>query len=235
MQQIVVVVAGITLAGLIGCTRAAELRDQFQMSDYRLPFNERLRVEAAAPVIVLGRVLDVKEIGQPQRSNGDPRIKTQLTRINIDVEEVIKGALPDVPVQFFYFTYSAENDGDLGVPRRYCPHAGQRRIYFLKPWEDTYRSVGDVTDYTLPVSSGMHVKGLCQGKGPGCCIAELLLVPGKDLDSYWFVADLIQAEYAAETLCSQRVARDLMQKLTQNPDQRISDRAREVLAGTLPR
>ena len=101
MQQIVVVVAGITLAGLIGCTRAAELRDQFQMSDYRLPFNERLRVEAAAPVIVLGRVLDVKEIGQPQRSNGDPRIKTQLTRINIDVEEVIKGALRTSPSSSF--------------------------------------------------------------------------------------------------------------------------------------
>jgi len=226
------VLAGFALAGLVACTQAADPRDQFRRSDCHLPFDERLRFEAAAPIIVLGRVLEVNDVGQPRPSSGDRRIRTQLTRIRIDVEEVIKGDVKANPLEFYYFTFSpAASEIDLGVPR-YLPDVGQRRIYFLKPAKGSYRSVGDVTDYTLRVSSGSHTQGSCTGKSPGCCIAEILLIPRQDIDAGWFVVDLIQSEYAAEVLCSRSTARDLMQKLTQYPDPRIADGAREVIAGT---
>jgi hypothetical protein len=226
------VLIGIALAGLVGCTHAANLRDQFRVSDCHLPFDQRLRFEKGAPIIVLGRVLEVNEIGQPQQSSADPRIKTQLTRIKIDVEVVIKGEVRSSSIEFYYFMFSAAaSEVDLGAPR-YLPAVDQRRIYFLKPSGGSYRSVGDVTDYTLRVSSGSHTKGFCKGKSPGSCIAEKLLVPQQEIDIRWFVADLIQSEYAAEVLCSRRTAQDLMQRLTQHPDRRIADAAREVIAGT---
>lgn len=231
-MQLAGVLAGFVLVGLTGCANASDLRDQLRSSDRHLPFDQRLRFELGAPIIVLGHVLEVNEIGTPQASGMDPRIKTQLTRIKIDVEEVIKGNLNSNPIEFYYFVYSADaSEVDLGVPR-YLPDVGQRRIYFLKRSGNSYRSVGDITDYTLPVNSGSHTKGFCQGKSPGCCIAEILLIPQHDYDSSWFVVRLIESESAAEVLCSRRVAQELMQKLTQNPDQQISDGAREVISRT---
>jgi hypothetical protein len=197
-----------------------------------LPFDRRLRLEGGAPVIVLGHVLQVDEIGQPQQSSREPRIGTQLTRITIGVEEVIKGNVKLNQIEFYYFTFSpAASEVDLGVPR-YLPDVGQRRIYFLKPSYGSYRSVGDVTDYTLRVSSGSHTKGFCRGKSPNRCIAEILLLPQADVDTKLFIVDLIRSEYVAEVLCSRLTAEDLMQKLTHHPDQSIADGAREVIAGT---
>src|ERR1035438_8252404 len=105
-MQITGFLAAITLTGLVGYTHAADLRDQLRMSDYHLPFDQRLRFEMGAPIIVLGHVLEVKEIGPPKGSSADPRIKTQLTQIKIDIEEVIKGALISNPIEFYYFTFS---------------------------------------------------------------------------------------------------------------------------------
>jgi hypothetical protein len=194
-----------------------------------LPFEQRLRVEHSAPTIVLGRVIKVSEIGPPQRSNGDPQIKTQLTQIMIDVEAVIKGKVESSPIEFSYFVFSPASDVDLGVPR-YLPAIGQRRLYFLESSNGTYRSVGDVTDFTLRVSSGTHNKDFCSGKSSGCCIAEILLLPQRDADIDVFVLDLIRSAYASRVLCSPRSAQKLLQQLTENPDQRISDGARKVLA-----
>jgi len=229
-MQLAGVFATFVLAGLAGCTNAAAQRDQFRSSDRRLPFDQKLRFEMAAPIIVLGHVLEVSEIGQPQRSRTDGRIKIQLARIKIEVEEMIKGNVGSSPMEFYYFVFSADaSEVDLGVPR-YLPDVGQRRIYFLKPSSGSYRSVGDVYDYTLQVSSGSHSRGFCKGKSPGCCIAEILLVPQQDYDASWFVAHLVESQRAAEVMCSRRAALDLIRNLTQHPDQRISDGAREVLA-----
>jgi hypothetical protein len=148
------------------------------------------------------------------------------------VEEVIKGDVRSNLIEFYFFAFSHESDVDLGV-RRYRPDVGQRRIYFLKPSNNGYRSVGDVTDYTLGISSGHRAKGSCEGKSSGCCIAELLLVPQPDVESITFAQSLIDGEYVAEAVCSRPVAFDLVRKLTVYPDKQISDSANEVLAAML--
>src|SRR5580700_7128687 len=133
MRQVTRVLAGVAIATMLGLSACAQdQKDFFRMLDYRLPFDQRLRFEVGAPIIVLGRVLELSNIGLPQRSQGDPRILVQLTRLTIDVEEVIKGAIRTNPTEFDLFTYSSENQIDLGVPR-YIPMVGQRRIYFLRP------------------------------------------------------------------------------------------------------
>lgn len=229
-MQMIRLAVGIVLGSLVGFTQPRELQDQFKMSDYRLPFNERLRIEAAAPIILFGKVLSVSNVGTAQRSTGDTRIKTQLTQIRIDVEETIKGSVDSNPLQFYFFTYSAENEIDLGI-QRYMPEVGQRRIYFLKPWDHMYRSVGDVTTYNLPVHSGTHPKGFCQGKEPGCCMAEILLGPQPDIDVEWFVHDLgPSSTYAAGVLCSPRKAEELVGALTRHSDTRIAGAATDTIS-----
>lgn len=198
------------------------------MYDYRLPYDERLRIELAAPVIVLGKVLAVTEVGEPKKSPGDPRIKTQLTRIKIDAEQAIRGVAPG-PMEFYFFTYAMQNTIDLGVPR-YIPEVGQHRIYFLKRWENTHRSIGDVTNYHLPVRTGTHAAGFCQGKEPGCCIAELLLTPAKGVDKEWFVHQLGHSAYSAGVRCSPGKAQDLLRQLERNPDVQIANGARDAMS-----
>lgn len=206
-----------------------DLRDDFRPSDCHLAFDERLRLEVRAPLIILGEVLQVSAVGQPKPSTGDPRVKVQLTRIQISTEEVIKGNIRSGTVDFYYFTYEpGASEIDLGV-RTYRPHVGQRRIYFLKPSNGLYRSVGDVTDYTLRVNSGRHGKHFCTDKRPGCCIADILLVPGDVVDVSWFVADMDKAAYIAQTLCSDTRAHALLGDLVRNVNGGISRAAIDIL------
>jgi hypothetical protein len=231
-MQLNVLLVGIAFLCLVGCRSAAELRDQFHPSDVHLSFDQRLRIEARAPIIVAGRVVQVNKLGQPEPSRGDHRIGCQLTRITVDVDEIIKGDIGSSQIEFYYFTYSPmASEADLGA-LRYLPAVGQNRIFFLSPFKDGYRSVGDLTDYTLRFSTGRHQRGFCTGKSPGCCIAEILLVPQRNADIDQFVLDLIAAAGAAEVLCSRDVAQSLLQRLTAHPDHRISEWAREVIAGS---
>jgi hypothetical protein len=218
----------ITLVGLVGCAHRTGIQDYVRGSDYRLTYDQRLRFEICAPIIVLGQVLGARDIGRAAPSKGDPRVIVQLTRIRIDVEQVVKGVVGASPLEFSYFTFSARNRNSLGVPY-YLPSIGQHRIFFLEPSEHTYRSVGDLTDYTLRVMTGSHPKEFCKGKPPGCCIAEILLVPGEGLNRRFFPAYLNEAHYAAGVLCSQAVARSLMGRLEQDPDELIAESARQVL------
>jgi hypothetical protein len=156
-------------------------------------------------------------------------VKTQQTQIRIEVEQVLKGAIRGNYLEFSYFTYSPTNVTDLGVPS-YIPDVGQRRIYFLKYVDNLYRSIGDVTDYTLRVSSGLHAREYCGGEQPGCCLAELLLIPTViEFNQERFKADLTQSAYVAHVLCSQK-DRGLLEELTKSSDQQLAARAREIIA-----
>lgn len=220
-------VFSIIVWGVLGCGDVTTLQDQFHKSEFAMPLDERLRIEAAAPIIVLGNVLEVVSIGKPRRSSVEPRIMTQLTKIKIDIEHAIKGGVRSNSLDFYYFTYSPKNHLELGIPT-YIPEVGHRRIYFLKPWKDVYRAVGDVTNYSLPVRSGTHANDFCRGKEAGCCIAELLLVPADGLDVDWFLRDLGSSAYAAGTLCSPVKAKELLKGLMKHSNARIAEEAKDV-------
>lgn len=220
---------GIVLLSLIGCESASNVPDLFEPSEYRKPFRVRLQSEANAPMIVLGRVGRARPIGAPKHSLRDPRVVVQLTKITLRVEQVLKGTVGTDQLDFYYYTFSRENGRDLGIPR-YLPVIGERRIYFLQAFQKGYRSVGDVADYTLPVESGYHDQDFCRGKSVGCCVAEILLVPGQGYDSEAFSRQIAVAQYAASVLCSRAVALKLVQQLQQHLDERISRAAGEILA-----
>jgi hypothetical protein len=228
--QLNLAIMALLLACTAGCSHDLGIRDEFRMADYQPATGDRERIELAAPVIVLGTVVGVTNVGHPRISPGDPRIKTQLTRIRISVEQIIKGAPSTSALEFYFFAYSSQNTVDLGV-RRYVPQVGQHRIYFLKPWRRTFRSVGDVVNYTVSTANGNHKPGFCQGKEPGCCIAEVLLVPEPDRDTSRFALDLWRAAFTASEFCSPSRVRELVKALTRDPDPQVSGGAADAVSG----
>ncbi len=227
-MQLGYVILAILILGLMGCRRSLDLPDLFQRSDFTKPFDEKLRLESNAPLIVVGRVASTRPVGRPKRSLGDVRLMVQLTEITIRVEDVLKGSSKGDPLDFYYYTFARENEHDLGIPR-YLPIVSERRIYFLQPFDHRYRSVGDVADYTLPVKSGYHKPGMCHGKSTGCCIAEVLLMPGETYDPKSFAQNLVKSEYVASVLCSRSVALQLVEQLLHNPSEVVSRAASEIL------
>ena len=53
LGQLLVVIALLCLAA---CRQEALFQDRFHKSDFRMSYAEKLRVEGAAPIVVLGRV-----------------------------------------------------------------------------------------------------------------------------------------------------------------------------------
>lgn len=220
------------LTGSCSQTRGAP-PDLLEPSQYQMSYEERLRLEIAAPLIVVGRVTTVHSIGPPTRSRGDQRVLIQLTKISVNVEVVVKGDLKTPSVDFYYYLFSEKNERYLGR-KRYEPVVGDRRLFFLTSFDGEYRAVGDVFDYTLPVRSGYHAADFCNGKTPGRCIAELLLVPGRGFEPESFAERLYDSQSAAAVLCSPSCAIGLLQQLASNPDERVAKAARGILGTISP-
>lgn len=214
---------------LVGCTQAPTLLDLFRASDYQDPPGRGLAYVLKAPIVVLGVVTGAHAVGRPKPAREDPRLLVQLTRITIQTEMVIKGGLKVGSLSFYYYTFSRQNRLDLGI-HYYVPTVGERRLFFLEQSNDIYRSVGDVTDYTLAVRSGLHDRAVCASESLGCCVAKLLMTPGQGYDSEAFALGLHYSVHVSNLLCSRAVTRQLLNNLdARSNDGTIIWRARELL------
>lgn len=83
----------------------------------------------AAPVIILGRVVSVVDVGGVRRAAADNRLAVQLVQITAAVDLVIKGKVTGSNASFYFFKYSNEGPAELRR-RRYFPEIGQKRIFF---------------------------------------------------------------------------------------------------------
>jgi hypothetical protein len=206
------------------------LLDSFDPLQYRRTAKELRDTELDAPLIVQGSVIEALEEGRPLPSRKDPFTLTQRMRIRLRVEQVIRGSAPN-EVDFYYFTYSRWNLRGRG-PGTYKPRQGERRIYFLRDQNGILRSIGDVTDFTLPVWTGVRASGYCDGKAVGCCIADLLLRPsGEDFSPEAFSSNLLISFDDADEFCSREFAVDLLGQLTAYPNSTISKSAQSLLDG----
>ena len=221
--------SAVAMAMSLACsTKLKTMADKFSVSEYSMMYEDRLSKEMRAPLIVLGVIVNVIEVGKPQRSPGDPRIATQKTIISIRVENIVRGRVEEDLLDVVFFAYSRTNERELGRVT-FAPKTGQRRLFFL--WTDgaAYRTIGDVTDYTLLVRSGPFRSDNCTGKGAGCCIAEIVLRPPLDEQLYGFVKDLPESTYAAAFLCSPQDAREKLEGLAQHRDERVAASAKDMI------
>lgn len=221
--------AVLAIIALSGCSIGPKGRaDLFTLSEYTMTYHDRLLKEVQAPLIVLGVVVNVRVTGKPRPSPGDPRITTQETVISIKVENVIKGHVSQGHLDIIFYKYSVSNKRELGR-RTYDPETGQRQVFFLRREGEAYRTVGDVTHYTLPVRSTSTGSNRCIGKTTGCCIADLLLAPPTITETAGFLRDLPQATYAAAVLCSPQEAREKLEALARHDPGRIGGDAEDMV------
>ena len=204
------------------------------MSDYRLPFDQRLRFESWRTNHRSGTgAMEFSNIGQPQRSQGDPRILVQLTRLTIDVEEVTSRAPwpQQIPQpSLISLRIQARTRSGSGRPTLNIPMVGQRRICFLRPSQNT---LTDPSAMLLNIISSCRVEPTKEGSARERIQAAALqkCYSFRDRASTWGRSSrtCTSAEYIASTLCSPAAAERLVTQLSQNPNKQISDGAQALL------
>ncbi len=182
-----------------------------------------------AEIVVVARVAGFRGVGAPRPSTALPRMLIECAEITGDVENVLKGDYTGRTIRFFYYLYSSRNRVDLGPPR-YVPAEGQRRVFFLVREGSSLRSVGDVRDYTLKVSSGFHRSSSLDGLSFGQRLASVLLTPGEGYHSRDFAISLGQAEYVSDRVAGSRYTDELLERLESGADPSLSQEARGLMA-----
>jgi len=227
------VVAGCCMVMSLSCAGLpGNMPDVFNPEDYRDPPGASLKFADRAPVVVVGKTVSIRKIGSPRRAARDARLLIQLLEVYVEVENELRVIESVKNMSFYVYTAAEEQPVYLGVAR-YMPVIGERRVFFLKPYGRAYRSVGDVTDYTIPVYSGGHSRDFCGRDSVGNCIAKIILTPGCRFDRIPFLEHLRQTAGHAETLSSKEHADRLLGSLVESNDTAISRVARRIASGAL--
>jgi hypothetical protein len=99
-------------------------------------------------------------------------------------ENLLKGDLTDSRFTFFYFAdgrYANSRPNPI-FKRLFTAKPGSRYVFFLTRDRGALRSVGDVGDYPIFVSTGRHTETLAKGADTGKLLSEILLTPGSGAD-----------------------------------------------------
>jgi hypothetical protein len=138
-------------------------------------------------------------------------------RFVANIENTIKGDLPDKTVTFFFFAKVDQNP-------TYYLDPGKRYIVSLRSEGEVLRSWADASQLKIWVHSGSHnQKDLPTALGPSTTIAYILLTPGADCDLHEFENNLGGwPPYASDDpgYLNQR-----LKQLQLHPDQAVRDSA----------
>jgi hypothetical protein len=184
---------------------------------------------AKAPIVVVGVVTGVREIGPPQDSPALPETMTQCVKISVRLENVLKGPQNlGLDLSFYYYRFSEYSSRDLGC-LRYIPVPGTRRMFFLTYDQNVLRSIGDVRDYTLRVLGGFHDAATLKDLPFAQKVANVLLTQGSDGSSRDFVLALSDGAFVSDTLVSTEYTDSLLVRLLSQKDATLRDAARDLL------
>jgi hypothetical protein len=145
-------VAGLTLA--TGC-RAPTQVDYYDFDFQKAPDVRQLIWRS--PVIVVGTVASSSIIRAGVPARRQPELLLDHVRVEVDVENVLRGEIDRGRRVIEFFTISAKNQGGWTGPAPLTIRAAERRMFFLTKDAGVYRSIGDGrNDYVLYVWSGRH-------------------------------------------------------------------------------
>jgi hypothetical protein len=139
-------VFGLLCAGLeCGCSRIPNLTE----------LDERANGQArAAPLVVVGVADSDISIGPTRPQPGDPNYPTQLHKVRVQVENVLRGSLLDHTIFVYYFGFAGGFDGPRPLGFARLP---SRRVLWLRKEAGVLRMASDGWDgSTMFVSSGSH-------------------------------------------------------------------------------
>ena len=166
----------LAVSGLyLGCQQAPKL------TDYRFPLgmtDYRASVESA-PIVIVGTIAEDRPAASPSKSHWEAQVEFQLHRLQLHVENVLRGGLkPDTTVPIYYFMFHSTIDGPppLGHWK-----LGDRRIFYIRRDAGVLRLACDGWNYcTIPVVTGAHPGFKPNLREPlDAALAEIFLTKGK--------------------------------------------------------
>ena len=180
------VVAIAIVSSLTGCRRAPELRPRLILQGE--PVGDDFWL--AAPYVLVVKIVRADLQGSPVATfQGGPRT-LQLVKFAANVENTIKGDLPNTTISFFFYA-------NPDLKPYYYLEPGKRYIVSLRSEGGVLRSWADASQLMIRVCSGSHnQKDLPLELGPDATIAYILLTPGADCDLQLFENNLFLSAYS---------------------------------------
>lgn len=136
---------------------------------------------SAAPIILTGSVLQVREIGGWVRSQQLPQFRVQPILMSVAVEHVLKGTVEKPTLDVLGFR------ADPNYGNAFQPKAGQLRLFLLR--KDSRGQLRLVVDhvheaYAPVIDSGRHPRiGPDLLSHPGKAVSTILLSPGEGMNT----------------------------------------------------
>jgi hypothetical protein len=164
-----------------GCARPPHLTEYDEQS------NEQAR---SAPFVVVGVVDSDSPVGRTVPSRRNPNYPMQLHRINVRIENILRGSLSERNITVYYFGFAGGFDG----PRPLGFALGlSRRVLWLRKDEGVFRMACDGWDgCTMFVDSGAHPEYHADpGRSLGYALVDILLTRGQGaVDDLKFAGDI---------------------------------------------
>jgi hypothetical protein len=141
-------------------------------------------IQEIAPIIIAGTVEENSVVSKHLRSSRYPDVYLDLHRVRCKRENSIRGGLTDNNLTFFYFADGAYPDSKANpcYRRLFEANPRSRYIFFLSWDRGALRSIGDVGDFSILISSGRHPDLAVGDSNAGATLSELLLKPGDGTD-----------------------------------------------------
>jgi hypothetical protein len=135
-------------------------------------------------------------------------------------ENSLSGGLTDPEIRFFYFADGRYPDSkpDPVYKRLFQAEPGSRYLFFLTRDRGVLRSIGDVGDYTILVSTGTHPNGSTKDGNTGRRMSEILLNPGEGADLNLMAKKLLDYSRIADIWGSHPLTVQLLRHLTSLPE-----------------
>jgi hypothetical protein len=134
-----------------------------------------------------------------------------LVRVDVQVENVLKGDVSGGDLEYFYFGPSCGTTGPVESPQ-----LGSRSVFFLHREQGRWRTLVDYWRTRIPVLSGRHPDSAVTGT-VGTPVADVLLTPGTEYSAEGLVQALkTDAVFAALDLIGPEHTEKLLQPLQTN-------------------
>ena len=189
-------------------------------------------VRKLAPIIVVASVEKNEVVGKHVEAAHYQGVYLDLHAVRCKRENSLKGGLTGPELTFFYFADGRYPDSKPNPlhKRLFQADPGSRYLFFLTRDRGMLRSIGDVGDYSILVSTGSHPEGPAKDVDIGTLISEILLVPGNGADLDLMAKKLVQYRWTTDDWGSRVLTVQLLRRLTALPEP-VRSQACGVLVG----
>jgi hypothetical protein len=173
-----------------------------------------------APFIVVASVEDNAIVAKHLEAARYPGVYLDLHAVRCRRENSLNGGLTGRELRFFYFADGKYPDSkpNPSDKRLFQAEPGSRYLFFLKYERGVLRSIGDVGNYSVLVTTGVHPEGWAKETDVGTLISEILLSPGNGANPGLMVKKLHEYRWRADYWGSRPLTVRLLRHLTTLPE-----------------